>query len=200
MKKSEKIEIRMSFEEKEKLTQLADSEGQSVSELVRGLARKYAQLNMPRPRPKMSRLHMLGLVLCGLGLGAGASFSLFDVKLPGQNFDYHLAGEIEGYLFGLDINNSSNWRENLRIGSSLNQFEIEVSNLNDRDQELLRVDVCRPIENECKFLKSINLKVDIDEPVYLKERLVSGEFFSLSLFHRDIDRESFESVFFGDLE
>jgi len=103
MKKSEKIEIRMSFDEKEKLTQLAESEGQTVSELVRGLARKYAQLNMPRPRPRMSRLHMLGLVLCGLGIGSGASFSfLNNTHKVSTKYTVHGVIEHTGFSFQLD--------------------------------------------------------------------------------------------------
>ncbi len=104
MKKSEKIEIRVSFDEKEQLARLAESEGQSVSELVRGLARKYAQLNMPRPRPKLSRLHMLGLVLCGLGLGAGASFSILNGNTHKISTKYTVHGVIQntGFSFQLD--------------------------------------------------------------------------------------------------
>ena len=41
MKKTEKIEVRLSHEEKTALTTLAEQEGRTVSELVRGLVERY---------------------------------------------------------------------------------------------------------------------------------------------------------------
>ncbi len=76
MKKSEKIEIRISLEEKEKLGRLAESEGRTVSELVRDLASKYALLNMPRPRARMPYMAALGFLCCGLGTGVGMTLGI----------------------------------------------------------------------------------------------------------------------------
>lgn len=45
MKRTEKIEVRVSLEEKQTLTQLAKQNGESVSGLIRGLVEKYMALN-----------------------------------------------------------------------------------------------------------------------------------------------------------
>ncbi|WP_371397055.1 ribbon-helix-helix protein, CopG family [Fretibacter rubidus] len=47
MKKSEKIEVRVSLDEKQKLSDIAESEGRSVSELIRGLIERYMALSNP---------------------------------------------------------------------------------------------------------------------------------------------------------
>jgi len=54
MKKTEKIEVRLSHEEKTALTNLAEQEGRSVSDLVRGLIERYMSINttaLPRKTP-----------------------------------------------------------------------------------------------------------------------------------------------------
>ena len=45
MKRTEKVEIRVSLEEKQALTKLAKQEGESVSGLMRDLVKKYISLN-----------------------------------------------------------------------------------------------------------------------------------------------------------
>ena len=45
MKRTEKVEIRVSLEEKQTLMQLAKQDGESVSGLIRGLVEKYIALN-----------------------------------------------------------------------------------------------------------------------------------------------------------
>ena len=54
MKKTEKIEVRLSHEEKTALTTLAEQEDRSVSDLVRGLIERYMSINtqsLPRKTP-----------------------------------------------------------------------------------------------------------------------------------------------------
>jgi len=45
MKKTEKIEIRLSHEDKERLNRIAESEGRTISQIVRGLIDRYIDLN-----------------------------------------------------------------------------------------------------------------------------------------------------------
>jgi|GEM_PF-4421862 len=70
MKKSEKIEIRISHEDKERLTELAQHEGQSVSELVRRLARRYVDMNTSgRGSVRQNWLKTAGLTFAGALFG-----------------------------------------------------------------------------------------------------------------------------------
>ena len=71
MKKSEKIEVRLSHDEKQKLTEIADGEGRSVSELVRGLISRYMAVNAPIVKKttwgKIMVVAVAGLLLGHLG-------------------------------------------------------------------------------------------------------------------------------------
>lgn len=150
MKKSEKIEIRISYDEKEKLTRLAESEGQSVSELVRGLAKKYAQLNMPRPRPRLSRLHMAGLICCGLGSGIGATLSLTGNKTHAVSTQYNVHGVIEntGFSFNLTDKVGDTYLANLdRVGS---QYQIHVKIIPGDERPVATFEVCKLIGQNCE--------------------------------------------------
>ena len=75
MKKTEKIEIRISHEEKERLAAAAEAEGKSISELVRGLASRYVEMNRGarlRSRWGMASLAAIGAALAG-GLALGVN-------------------------------------------------------------------------------------------------------------------------------
>lgn len=64
MKRTEKVEIRVSLEEKQTLTQLAKKEGESVSGLIRGLVEKYMALNAASTIRKLPKWQMAsGLIL-----------------------------------------------------------------------------------------------------------------------------------------
>lgn len=64
MKKTEKIEIRLSHEEKAGLSKLAEEEGRSVSDLVRGLIDRYMSLHKDR-LPRKTRWGLLSAI--GIG-------------------------------------------------------------------------------------------------------------------------------------
>ena len=70
-KKTEKIEIRISEEDKLRVGELAAYEGTSMSEFVRSLVSRYVHLNTSRPNPNR-RLLWLGAAMVGLGIPAGA--------------------------------------------------------------------------------------------------------------------------------
>jgi len=169
MKKSEKIEIRISYEEKESLARLAESEGNSVSELVRGLARKYAQLNMPLPRRKFSRRHMAGLIFCGIGIGSGLAFSLSEnsSNLRGEQFMVH--GEIGGHGFGFGVENIANRTESRMLGNGDGAIKIDVTVMSgEEDQNVAKIYICKQNEDNCvKSAQAIlNVNADISPSVW----------------------------------
>lgn len=63
MKRTEKIEVRVSQDEKETLTTLAKQEGDSVSGLVRGLIDKYMALNAASTKRRLPKWQMAGLLI-----------------------------------------------------------------------------------------------------------------------------------------
>ena len=70
-KKTEKIEIRISEEDKLRVGELAAYEGKSMSEFVRSLVSRYVHLNTSRPNADRRLLGSAAAVAV-LGLGAGA--------------------------------------------------------------------------------------------------------------------------------
>jgi len=160
MKKSEKIEIRISYDEKEKLARLAESEGRSVSELVRDLAKKYAQLNMPRPRPRMSRLHMLGLLLCGLGLGTGATFSYFNVQSPSIQTTYMVHGTIGDHGFGFPLEHANGKINTVTLGDGDGAYSIHIAIKPDaKKKKIAAVYICRQTPEACEDSAQADMKL-----------------------------------------
>jgi len=71
MKRTEKIEIRVSQEEKETLSNLARQEGDSVSGLIRGLVEKYMSLNAASTTRKLPKWQIAGLMVFAAFVGHG---------------------------------------------------------------------------------------------------------------------------------
>lgn len=59
MKRTEKIEVRVSLEEKQTLTRLAKQNGESVSGLIRSLVEKYMALNAATTVRKLPKWQIL---------------------------------------------------------------------------------------------------------------------------------------------
>ena len=70
-KRTEKIEIRISEEDKLRVGELAAYEGKSMSEFVRSLVSRYVHLNTSRPNPDR-RLLWPAAAVALLGIVAGA--------------------------------------------------------------------------------------------------------------------------------
>lgn len=99
MKKSEKVEVRMSLDEKERLNALAENEGRSVSELVRDVVGRYASLNIATPhKPVWPKAMMAGFLMSGIGIGFGSSF-LTKHFIP-ETTSYYAQGSIGNNAFG----------------------------------------------------------------------------------------------------
>ena len=69
MKRTEKVEIRVSQEEKQTLTDLAKLEGESVSGLIRGLVEKYMALNAASTTRKLPRWKLAGMLIVAVFVG-----------------------------------------------------------------------------------------------------------------------------------
>ncbi len=83
MKRSEKIEVRLSHEEKQSLSRIAEGEGRTVSDLVRGLIERYVTLNTARLPQKRRWVLWTALVLGGLLLGHLGTWGF--IQLHNQN-------------------------------------------------------------------------------------------------------------------
>ena len=162
MKKSEKIEIRISYEEKEKLNRLAESEGRSVSELVRDLAKKYALLNMPNPRHRLSLWAVAGFILCGLGIGVGVTMSL--TNQPDRH--YVVSGNYDGNLFGVKVPKGRSFSQVLNLND---QFEAHVSVPARRTNQMAKINVCEVVVFECLPVQEVEIRLKSDDVTILRD-------------------------------
>lgn len=157
MKKSEKIEIRVSLEEKEQLTRLAESEGRNVSELVRGLASKYAQLNISRPRPKSSPLMVCALVAAGLCMGAGATFLNIQRHASGASpVNYMVHGVVEDHGFGFALDDKT---QAIALGSGDGSYQLNAQFAADMPGAA-KFELCEVMGDECHAFADVTLDTD----------------------------------------
>jgi len=150
MKKSEKIEIRISLAEKESLAQLAASEGRSISELVRELAKKYAQLNMPRPVSALSRWHMAGLIFCGLGIGVGMTMSVLNKNSERIYSQFMVHGVVDDHGFGFGIKSDLQTAESVTLGEGADAITIDIAVKGGEDaMPVALITLCKQTGESC---------------------------------------------------
>jgi hypothetical protein len=107
MKRTEKVEIRVSQEEKQTLTDLATLEGESVSGLIRGLVEKYIALNSASTTRKLPKWQIAtGLILAAF---VGHGLTLIPMHLHERGHQsakaptYMVHGAIGTSAFGIDV-------------------------------------------------------------------------------------------------
>lgn len=109
MKRTEKIEVRVSLEEKQTLTQLAKQDGESVSGLIRGLVEKYMALNTASTTRKLPKWQIAAGLIVAAFVGHG--LTLIPIHLHDRVHQsvevtptYMVHGAIDDAAFGVDVN------------------------------------------------------------------------------------------------
>lgn len=117
MKRSEKIEIRVSLDEKTKLAELAQQEGESVSGLIRGLVGKYVALNSPSTKRRLPKWQLaVGFIIAAL---IGHGLTLIPIHLHDMGHGqatiqqpvFYVHGAIGDSAFGHSVNEDNPVRE-----------------------------------------------------------------------------------------
>lgn len=101
MKKTEKIEVRLSHEEKTALTKLAEQEGRSVSDLVRRLIERYMSINTTRLPRKMPWLLLTGIGIAGFFAGHIATYLIAKSHHQTPIYDMRVEVGSDGISFPL---------------------------------------------------------------------------------------------------
>jgi hypothetical protein len=103
MKKTEKIEIRLSHEEKVSLSKLAEDEGRSVSDLVRGLIDRYMSLHRDRlpQKPRWGRMALIGI--SGLLIGHLGTYFMVQAHSHNHFEIYQLGARIQSSFIEVPI-------------------------------------------------------------------------------------------------
>ena len=107
MKRSEKIEIRMTLTEKENLAKLAQQQGESVSGLIRGLVDTYMTLNTPTTHRRLPKWQIAGLIALSALIGHAITWlpgrSDRMAEGPVQAPVYYVHGVLDDNAFGLSV-------------------------------------------------------------------------------------------------
>ena len=173
--------------EKEALAQLAASEGRSISELVRELAKKYAQLNMPRPVSGLSRWAMAGLILCGSGIGVGTTMSVLNKDSKRIYSQFMVHGVVDDHGFGFGVKSALTTTESVTLGEGPGAFTIDVAVQDGIESRIAKISICKQTESQCTQTAEADLpmgegispsvwqtKTDTGEPLFLVLQPVSG--------------------------
>lgn len=160
MKKSEKIELRVDHEEKQRLTDLAKSQGLSTSEAVRELL-KTAPAESSK-RSTVLATSALGIALVALCLSlinrSGAVYrnnqspNMTTFGLEGHDFIFNTeVAHVDGFEASYDIR-MNNWEYEARNY----KLEQEVVAVGEGVFEL-NVAICRPVGDTCEQVDTAKL-------------------------------------------
>ena len=153
-KKSEKLEIRLSYEEKQELASVAETEGRTVSELVRGLIRRYVQTSAARLPQKKFWLKWVAFCFLGLLIGHLGTW-LYTKSHHHDASIYSLNGNIGGASFTTPVLAKAGYEAQFSLKDKGSEIKISL-NVEDHDEGLsiLTVDICRQTQEGCENIAS----------------------------------------------
>ncbi|MEP3653998.1 MAG: hypothetical protein ABJO36_03795 [Litorimonas sp.] len=185
MKRTEKIEVRVSLEEKQTLTQLAKQDGESVSGLIRGLVEKYMALNTASTTRKLPKWQIAAGLIVAVFIGHALTLIPIHLHERGHKSAkaalpvYIVHGAIDNSAFGINVDAHDVEKEFTLNSQGDNPIEIKLTftpSSNKEDGGVLQVSICETgIENLCK--NAFETKMDIDRvaPSVLGNSLASGK-------------------------
>jgi len=149
MKKTEKIEVRLSHEEKTALANLAEQEGRNVSELVRGLIERYMTLSNTRLPVKTVWPKLATIALGGLLLGhLGTYFMVLSYNHPDI---YSLDANIYGHSLTVPVIAEKGMQTEFMIPALDGDIIIDTNIIRDNAAlATVRFDICQRLGSVCK--------------------------------------------------
>lgn len=182
MKKTEKIEVRLSHEEKTALTNLAEQENRSVSDLVRGLIERYMSINTTRLPRKTPWLLLGAIGLCGFFAGHLATY--FIAKS-------HSNSHSPVYSMGVNVDMNGITFPLVAESNKLSEFIIPAANgdilIKAQTEKLpdnlatVFIELCRKSEASCELIARPSLQFDPNRASSLKFEEANGNTVFLTL-------------------
>jgi len=153
-KKSEKIEIRLSYEDKQDLTSVAETEGRSVSDLVRGLIRRYIQTTSSRLPQKKPWLIVAGIGFAGLLAGHLLTYAY--TRAHNYHSDvYTLYASIGKHQLNTPVLAKQGFNTDIILANDEADIAISLSVENkDKSLPYLQVSICRQLPSGCEPIAS----------------------------------------------
>ncbi len=159
MKKTEKIEVRLSHEEKSALTSLAEQEGRSVSDLVRGLIERYMSINTTRLPRKTPWLLLSAIAIGGFFAGHLATYLIGKSHANSHSDVYDLSVQFDGNGVSIPILLRAGESVESTIPSSSGDIRITAAvKSNPESLSSVELYLCREMEDRCVAVATPNLK------------------------------------------
>ena len=157
MKKTEKIEVRLSHEEKTALTSLAEQEGRSVSDLVRGLIERYMSINtqsLPRKTPWLK----FGAIAVA-GFFAGHLMTYFIAQSHDHAPVYNMTVEVGDDGISFPLLARAGERVDVVIPSNDGDIKIKTQVIQQpKTLATAQINLCRETKTKCELIAQPQLK------------------------------------------
>lgn len=175
MKRTEKIEIRVSAEEKSALASLAKSEGRPVSGIVRDVLDKYMALNFPNQNRRPVLPFMTGALCVGLVFGGGIAKLLTNEQSPKQ---YMVQGTIGTSGFSFSVNGKQLSEKTVKLGDGDETLFVKVKfeSVESSSDKKLRVKICSDDGLDCNVLAEVALDLDVRYPSVWQTQSLAKEY------------------------
>lgn len=183
MKRTEKVEIRVSFEEKQALSHLAKQEGESVSGLIRGLVEKYMALNTASTKRRLPKWQIAAGLIIAAFIGHG--LTLLPMHLHSQEHQraetsrpiYMVHGAIDSAAFGVGVHADDRIKEFTINRQSDYPVKVRLSFApRPEDGGILKVLICELDGSEnCEAAFETEMDVDRIAPSVLGASTESGK-------------------------
>ena len=187
MKKTEKIEVRLSHEEKTSLTELAEQEGRSVSDLVRGLIERYVSINTSR-LPNKTPWMLISAIAFG-SFFAGHLMTYFIAKSYHPTPIYDLRVEVDRDGISFPLLEKEGKPPELTIPSIDGDILIRPT-IEARPESLaiVTVELCRETKTSCEGIAAPKLQFNPNRQSSIRFKSGSGQDVFITL-HKPKSRE-----------
>ena len=184
MKRTEKVEIRVSFEEKQTLMQLAKQDGESVSGVIRGLVEKYIALNSARTSRRLPKWQIAaGLIAAAF---IGHALTLIPMHLHERGHEnakadfarYMVHGAVDRAAFGVGVHKNDTTKDIIMNTQTDTPIHIKLSYKDKSEQGgVLSVSICELVgpEQLCENAFERNMDIDRIAPSVLGASTKSGK-------------------------
>jgi len=182
VKKSEKIEIRLSHADKTNLAELAQKEGRTISELVRRIIQRYVEFNIPSQALKFPIAKILAVGLVSFAAGALLVYFSAEMKKPKQPKQYWLETNIDGMRMHIALPMEDDFSTELAMPNKDGNIQIKVKLFKDvQDLKFLSMDFCRTIKDTCILFANPVLLINQENRSELSFSSKSGEFIIINI-------------------
>ena len=174
MKKTEKIEVRLSHEEKTALTTLADQEGRSVSDLVRGLIERYMSINTTHLPRKTPWLKFVAIAAAGFFAGHIATYLIAQSH---QHAPIHYISIAVGTdKVSFPILDKAGEVVNSIIPSNDGDLLVEAV-VEEQPESIgtVEISLCRKTDTKCELIAKPSLKLNPNFQSAINFKDVSGQ-------------------------